>query len=99
PTQRRPLFAYTPLFRSDHGDVLEGRLVRKELEVLEHEADHPPQIRDLCRTHPADVLASDDDLARSRLFFADQDPQEGRLARSARARNSTRLNSSHQITS
>ena len=64
------------------GDVLEDRLVRQELEVLEHAADVAAQIRHTPVAHGGKVLVSHVDLALGRLDLAREQLDEGRLARS-----------------
>ena len=59
--------------------VLEDRLVREELEVLEDGAEVAPQVRDLPRGELPDVLAGHVDLAPGGLLLLQEEPQEGGL--------------------
>jgi hypothetical protein len=57
----------------------------QQLEVLEDHADLTPQRRHLRGPDPRDVPACDEDLSGARLLRAEEQPQERRLARTARA--------------
>src|SRR5207249_11078451 len=65
-------------------DILEDRLVRQQLEVLEDTSNVAPKHRDLPRREARDVLAGDVDLAARRLILAKDQPHERRLARTRR---------------
>ena len=67
------------------GDVLVDGQPRKELEVLEDEADLAPVVRQVPPLHPAQLLAVDEDLAAGWLLLPDQEPDEARLAGTRRA--------------
>jgi hypothetical protein len=64
--------------------VLVHGLVREQLEVLEDRAHVAAKVRDLPRCEVGDVLAGDVDLALARLVLADQQPDQGGLARAGR---------------
>ena len=66
------------------GDVLKHRLVGQEPEVLEHAADVAAQEGDSPLGEAADVATSLDDASLVRDLLTQQEPQEGRLARSRR---------------
>ena len=85
----RHLCAHDVLRTPDHlereRDVLVHGLVRQELEVLEHAPDVAPELRHLPRAQPADVAAGDQHAAARGDLVAQQQLQEGRLARPGRA--------------
>src|SRR5262249_28507859 len=66
-------------------DVLVDRLVREQLEVLEHAADVAAQLRDLPRAQAADVTPGDEHPALGGHFVAKQQLEEGGLAGAGRA--------------
>src|SRR5439155_23975674 len=61
------LRARLPLHAQRVADVLRGRAIREELEVLEDAADIPAQERDPGALQPWEVAAADDDPALRRL--------------------------------
>ena len=63
------------------GDVLQDRLALQELEILEDDADRAAQLRDLALGDGGDVAAPDQDLPLRRQLLAEDQLQEGRLAR------------------
>ena len=66
-------------------DVLEDRLVREQLVVLEDVADVAPQVRHLGVRHVVDVAPGDPDLAPLGLLLAVHQAQQRALARPGRA--------------
>src|SRR3546814_9475307 len=77
-TRTYTLFPDTTLFRSV------DRLVRQQLEVLEHAADVPAQVRDLPLAQLADVLARHPDAPGVGSVLPVQEPQHRRLPRARR---------------
>ena len=73
------------------GDVLEDRLVRQELEVLEHAADVAPQVGHAPVAHGGQILVSHVDLARGGLDLAGEQADEGGFARSGVAHEEDEL--------
>src|ERR1700686_2094170 len=67
------------------GDVLEDGEVGKQLEILKDHADLAPQEGQVAALEAAQVLAFDVDLACGDLLLADQEPDQGRLAGTARS--------------
>ncbi len=63
------------------GHVLEDRLALQELEVLEDDADGPPQLGDLPLRDRGHVAPADQDLPLRRQLLAEHELQEGGLAR------------------
>jgi hypothetical protein len=61
-------------------DVLEDGLVAQQLEVLEHRADLPAQVRHLPPRDLGELLAEGVDLPRRRALLAQDEVEEGRLA-------------------
>jgi hypothetical protein len=62
-------------------DVLQDGLALEQLEVLEHHADRPPQLRDLVVRDRGHVAPADQDLALRGQLLAEDQLEEGRLAR------------------
>src|SRR5262249_12391537 len=62
------------------GNVVVNRPVRKQLEVLEHDADVPPELRHALAGHRADITSGDHDGSASRVDLAHQEPYERALA-------------------
>ena len=81
--------------RADHlegkRDVLEDGLVGKEFVVLEHEPDIAPEIGNARRIEPEGVHALDDDLPLVGVLGAEEDLEQGGLARPARAGDEDKL--------
>ena len=67
------------------GDVLVGRQVVEQAEVLEHDADPPPQRGDLVLAERRRILAEDVDRAARRLQAEQHQLEHGRLAGAGRA--------------
>jgi hypothetical protein len=67
-------------------DVLEHRLRRQQLEILEHEPELTPVRLDLVGCQGRKVAAADNQLALGWNVLPQQQPQEGRLAGAARPR-------------
>src|SRR5262245_23311995 len=77
---RRPLAGYP----ERHGDVLPGRHVVEQAEVLEHDADAPSQLGAPGRRDAADVLAEQRKRSARRLDRHEKQPQQRGLPRSGR---------------
>ena len=67
------------------GDVLVGRAVGEELEVLEDAADVARSIEHLAPAQAGELAAADDDPAPGRVELLEEEPHDGRLARAGRA--------------
>ena len=67
------------------GDVLGHGLGGQELEVLEHDANEPAEIRDLRAAKARDVPAVHDDASGRGELLTDEEPDQGGFARAGRA--------------
>lgn len=74
-----------PITSRAKGDVLEDRLVRQELEVLEHASDIAAQVRHTPVAHGRQVLVRDVDVAFRRRDLVNQHTDERGLAGSRMA--------------
>jgi hypothetical protein len=76
--------AFVPGDEKRERDVLRDGLGREKLEILEDDTDEAAEVRDLRAAEAHDVLVVDDDAARRRELFADEESDERRLAGAGR---------------
>jgi hypothetical protein len=56
--------------------VIEDRLLGEKPEVLEHDSEASPELRDFATRNPPEILPEDVNVARARSLFFQDEPQE-----------------------